>query len=103
MPEFTPDYTQIIPKSTLFKADPNEDFQGCRCTKIGNNLELPDIVRPPPTRPNRSGLDVTAYIPRAKITAIRPSINELPIFRQMPAKIIKRGIIKPGFMDDNTV
>jgi len=37
MPEFAPDYTQIIPKSGSSKADPDMDYPDGRCTEVRNN------------------------------------------------------------------
>ena len=48
MPEFAPDYTQIIPKSGSFKADPDEDYQGRRCAEVRDNLEQTYIIWPTP-------------------------------------------------------
>jgi len=46
MPEFAPDYTQIIPKSGLFKAEINKDYQTTVAGVDGISAETRGFVDP---------------------------------------------------------
>ena len=56
MPEFAPDYTQIIPKSGSFEADPDEDYQGGRCAKVRDNLKYSYKIRAAPKETHEEGI-----------------------------------------------